>query len=103
MDKLFSERDMNSPPLACKLNLIQVNVFLINDLCLHDLSRQRGMALKQHEIGPVLHFVLLQTKNRVAENAIHFHEEGKKKIGIVKLCPNREQNKSNKHKIYLNL
>lgn len=62
------------------------------------------MALKQHEIGPVLHLVLLlQTKNRVAENVIHFHEEDKKKTGIVKLCLNREQNKSNKHKIYLNL
>lgn len=42
------------------------------------------MALKQHEIEPVLHLVLLlQTKNRVAENVIHFHEEDKKNMVLL--------------------
>lgn len=45
------------------------------------------MALKQHEIEPVLHLVLLlQTKNRVAENVIHFHEEDKKKKMLLLNC-----------------
>lgn len=42
------------------------------------------MALQQHEVRPVLHLVLLlQPESRVAENIIHFHEEGKEKKLIL--------------------
>lgn len=42
------------------------------------------MALKQQEDRPILHVVLLlQTDSRMAENILHFHEEGKEKIGFL--------------------